>query len=101
VADHIAIDVSLLRETSRRLGRVAEILGQARGTAQDDARAVAQRELAEAMRDFAENWRVHREQLIDSVSGAAKFVAGAANAYQRLDQDLATGLPDATGTGQP
>ena len=95
VADHIAVDVSMLRETSQRLGRVGETLGQARGTAQDDARAVAQRELSEAMRDFADNWRVHREHLIDSVSGAAKFVAGAADAYERLDQDLASGFEGA------
>jgi hypothetical protein len=92
MADHIAVDVSLLREMGRGLGRVGASLDQARGTAQDDARAVAQPDLAEAMRDFAGNWRVHREQLIESVNGAARFVAGAADAYERLDQELGAGI---------
>jgi hypothetical protein len=92
LADHVAIDLSLLRETSRRLGRVAETLGQARGTAHEDAHAVAQRDLAEAMREFADDWSVHREHLIGTASGGHKFVSGATDAYERLDHDLAAGL---------
>ena len=97
MADHVAIDSSLLRETSRRLGQVAETLGQARGSAESDAHAVGQRDLAAAMRDFADNWRVHREHLIDTVSGGQKFVTGAADAYERLDHDLAEGLQRTVG----
>jgi hypothetical protein len=99
VADHIAIDLALLRETSRQLGQVAETLGGARGAAHEDAQAVAQRDLSAAMVEFADNWRVHREHLIGMVSGGQKFVAGAVDAYQRLDHDQAASLDGSKGAG--
>ncbi len=101
MADHISVDVSLLRETSRRLAEVADTLRAAQGTAQDDAQAVAQPDLAGAMREFASNWRVHREKLISTVSGGQKFVSSAADAYERLDQDLAANIKSSGGTSTP
>jgi hypothetical protein len=97
MADHVAIDISLLRETGSRLGRVAQSLGQARGSGADDAEAVRQRDLAEAMEEFTRNWKRHREHLIDKVSGGAKFVTGAVEAYERLEGDLTAGLGDVPG----
>jgi hypothetical protein len=99
LADHVAIDLSFLRETSRRLGRAAETLGAARGTAHEDAQSVRQRDLGEAMQEFADNWRVHRERLIDMASGGHKFVTGAADAYDRLDHDLAAAFDTDNGAG--
>jgi hypothetical protein len=99
LADHVAIDISLLRETSGRLGRVTETLGGARGTAHADADAVAHPDLADAVRQFADNWRTHREHLVDQVSGGQKFVTGAADAYERLDQQLASALNTDQGAG--
>jgi hypothetical protein len=96
MADHVAIDLSLLRETGNRLGRVADALNQAHGTGTNHAQAVTQPDLTAAIHEFATNWKRHREHLIDKVSGGHKFITGAVGAYDRLDSDLAAGLTHAT-----
>jgi hypothetical protein len=96
----VAINISLLRETGGRLGQMADALGQAQGTGSEDAHSVRQRDLTAAMHEFATNWKTHREKLIDQVSGGHKFVTGAVEAYERLDNDLAAGLNSATDQAQ-
>jgi hypothetical protein len=81
------------RSTSRSYGRPAP------GCA-DDAQAVTQKDLTAAMHEFATNWKTHREQLIDKVSGGHTFVTGAVDAYERLDHDMAATLSSSPEQGQ-
>jgi hypothetical protein len=89
VADHVDVDVELLRRTGDALGRVTQILGQARRDVDADLAAIAQRDLGEALREFESNWRVRRERLIESVTNGGRLCAEAARAYEKLDTDLA------------
>ena len=62
-----------------------------------DVAAVAQHDLIKAMQDFVDNWRIHREKLIDSVDGHQKAISTAADSYDQLDHDQASCLAQAGG----
>ncbi|GLY15128.1 hypothetical protein LWF15_12280 [Kineosporia rhizophila] len=92
MAQYVKVDVGLLETTATRLGQVANELTASRSAADHDAQVVANSDLAGALGDFSDNWRIRREDLIQAVTGAQKFVAGAATAYRQLDNSMAEAL---------
>ena len=89
VTGYVKIELDLLQTTAQRLGQVADTLSRSRSTADQDAHVLAQADLASALGDFADNWRIRRENLIKAVEGAQKFVSGAVGAYRELDSSMA------------
>ncbi|NLT57230.1 MAG: hypothetical protein GXX79_22245 [Actinomycetales bacterium] len=98
MADHVTVDVGLLRETARRLGEISTSLGSAAADGRRDRAAVGHAALAAALEESVGNWRVHRERLVGSVDAHRKMAAGAADAYESLERQLtdALGQPDAS-----
>ncbi|GLY18057.1 hypothetical protein Kisp01_50710 [Kineosporia sp. NBRC 101677] len=86
---YVKADLASLEQTALRLGQVASTLAQARSGADSDGALVGQADLAGALGDFADNWRIRRERLTKAVEGAHTFVSGAVTAYRDLDTALA------------
>ncbi|WP_247698960.1 MULTISPECIES: hypothetical protein [unclassified Streptomyces] len=45
--------------------------------------------VADAMKDFVDNWDDYRTRLIESIESVGKLVAGSKKAFQDLDDELA------------
>ena len=99
VAQYVKADLDALDQTALRLGRVADTLSRSRASADLDAQVVGQPDLAEALGEFSDNWRIRRENLTSAVQGAHTFVSGACTAYRKTDQEMA-GAFDQSGPGQ-
>lgn len=99
VTEYVKIELNLLETTAQRLGQVADTLSRSRSTADQDAHVLAQADLASALGDFADNWRIRRENLIKAVEGAQKFVSGAVVAYRDLDSSMADAVTLPGGSG--
>jgi hypothetical protein len=67
-------------------------MSRSRSTADLDAQLLGQADLAAALGDFTDNWRIRRENLVKAVEGAHTFVAQAVDAYRRLDCAMADSL---------
>ncbi|GLY30949.1 hypothetical protein [Kineosporia sp. NBRC 101731] len=99
VTDHVKIELDVLQMTATRLGQVAGELKNSRSAADQDGRVVAHADLASALGEFSDNWRVHRENLITAVEGAHGFVAKAVTAYRELDLQLTEAVTIPEGQG--
>jgi nucleotide-binding universal stress UspA family protein len=100
VAERLKVDLQLLRETGEALEAIALALRQADANARVEQGVLSGTELADAVREFADNWRVRRRRLVDAIDHRRMVVDGAL-AYQRADEDLAeparSGLADRAG----
>lgn len=92
MAQYVKVNLDLLATTATRLGQVADALAGARSSADADAAAVGHPDLAGALSDFSDNWRIRRETLTEAVRGAQQFVGGAHEAYCGLDRALAEAI---------
>ncbi len=72
LGDHLAIDLGLIRSTG------VGMLGSG--------------ELAGAMDDFVDNWKIHRDKLVASVEAHPKMATDSAEAYESTDEELAKEL---------
>ncbi len=94
----VNINLTMLGETATGLGRIANDLGKARSTADYDAHLVSQADLASALGEFSDNWKIHREELTKAVQGAHGFVTKAVASYRELDRCLTEAMtPDGQG----
>lgn len=48
--------------------------------------------VSSAMSDFAGNWRLHREKLLDRMSKVEEMTAGCIESFRHADEKIATGL---------
>jgi len=91
VGDHLKVDLGLVRATGAGLGRIREALQHAEAT-QPGAGVLGVGGLAEAMDDFVDNWRIHRDKLVSSVEAHQKMATDSAEAYESTDEELAKEL---------
>ncbi len=79
MGDHLAIDLGLIRSTG------VGMLGSG--------------ELAGAMDDFVDNWKIHRDKLVASVEAHPKMATDSAEAYENTDTGLAKELSEQSSAG--
>ena len=79
MGDHLTIDLGLIRSTG------VGMLGSG--------------ELAGAMDDFVDNWKIHRDKLVASVEAHPKMATDSAEAYESTDTGLAKELSEQNSAG--
>jgi hypothetical protein len=95
VGDHLKVDLGSLRETGAALHQIKQALQRAEDDVRSDQGVLGSGELADAMHDFASNWKIHREKLISSVEAHEKMAIECADAYEQVDRQLADALREA------
>jgi len=102
VGDHLKVDLGLIRATGAGLGRIMDALQQAEGT-QPGVGVLGSGELADAMDEFVDNWKIHRNKLVASVEAHQKMALDSAEAYENTDEGLARELtaPRSSGAASP
>jgi hypothetical protein len=98
---YIKVDIPLMRQTGQHLGEISATLKRAKADSGGVVAAMAQPDLARAMKDFESNWRIHRDQLIEQIDGHQQVVVGAANSYHELDSGQAHALDGPASCGPP
>ncbi|MDQ3990666.1 MAG: hypothetical protein M3228_15280 [Actinomycetota bacterium] len=93
VGDHLKIDLGLIRATGAGLGRIKDALHQAEAT-QPGVGVLGSGELAGAMDEFVDNWKIHRKKLVASVEAHQKMAVDSAEAYEDTDEGLAKELTE-------
>jgi hypothetical protein len=79
-----------------------DALQQAEGT-QPGVGVLGSGELADAMDEFVDNWKIHRNKLVASVEAHQKMALDSAEAYENTDEGLARELtaPRSSGAASP
>ena len=89
MADHLAIDLGHLEEMSAALGQLSHEFGAAIRTVDDTGWAIGSGQLTDALEDFAGNWRIHRERLLEAIELLQKAAADTASTMRSCDDGLA------------
>jgi len=98
VGDHLKVDLGLIRATGAGLGRIMAALQQAEAT-QPGVGVLGSGELAGAVDDFVDNWKIHRKKLVASVEAHQKMALDSAEAYENTDEGLARELTKPASSG--
>lgn len=91
MGDHLKIDLGLLRATGAGLGQIKDVLQQAEA-AKPGVEVLGSGELAGAMDEFVDNWKIHRDKLVSSIEAHQKMAVESAEAYENTDTELAKEL---------
>ena len=81
----------MLRATGAGLGRIKDALQHAEAD-KPGVGILGSRYLAEAMDDFVDNWKIHRNKLVSAVEAHQKMAIESAEAYENTDKGLAKEL---------
>jgi len=104
VADHTKVSTTELREISRSLARLKSHFEGARDLVDSYDAEMGSDDVADALDDFADDWKKKRKQLCDGLEFLGKTAGSAAKAYDDLDQHLAQALlksqPKKSGKGE-
>jgi len=98
LGDHLTIDLALIRSTGVGLGRIRDALQHAEAT-QSGVGVLGSGELAGAVDDFVDNWKIHRDKLVASVEAHQKMTTDSAEAYENTDEGLAKELTKPRSSG--
>jgi hypothetical protein len=85
-----------LHRHASKVRSVATDLSSAHGQADDAAEAVGHHDLARTVRDFASQWDIHRQRLIDEVTTLADVFDAIDNTMADLERDMASQMREAT-----
>src|SRR5207249_4974194 len=92
MADHITIDFAVLEDTSRSLLRLRQEFESAREIADQDAGALGSRDVAHALHDFADDWKLHRQRLVEAMDKLQRAAEDSAKVFCTTDEGLARAL---------
>ncbi|MFF1652127.1 hypothetical protein [Streptomyces sp. NPDC058255] len=92
MADHVAVSTSELREISRSVAKLKTHFEQAKDLVDSYDTEIGSGDVADALDDFADDWKKKRKQLCDGLEFLGKTAGTAAKAYDDLDQHLAQAL---------
>lgn len=92
MGDRLRVDLDLLSSTATELrGLASEFKGASRTV--DGARgAVGHDRVVDALEEFADNWRRHRDALVKSLDAVAAMARDSHDAYVEVDTDLGAKL---------
>ncbi len=91
MGDHLKIDLWLLRATGAGLGQIKDALQHAE-VSKPGVEVLGSGELAGAMDEFVDNWKIHRGRLVSSIEAHQKMAIESAEAYESTDAGLAKEL---------
>ncbi|KAB8163851.1 MULTISPECIES: type VII secretion target [Streptomyces] len=86
------ITVDEVRELGQTLRLVATEFENSEDIASEYADEVSHRDLAHELEEFAENWRIHRNKLMDGLRTLAEHATQAAEGYDGIETELANAL---------
>ena len=91
MGEHLKVDLGLLRATGAGLGQIRDALQRAEA-AKVGVEVLGSGELAGAMDEFVDNWKIHRGRLVSSIEAHQKMAVESAEAYANTDTELAKEL---------
>ena len=95
MSEHLKVDLDLLSDTAADLRRLVSEFNRGSRFGADAAGAVGHDEVADALDEFATNWRRHREKLTKNLEAVAEMAADSAKTYKQTDDELARSLENA------
>ena len=93
----LKVDYATLDHSERSLQRIATELEGADARRDANARIWGSSDVADAMREFVDNWDRHRRHQIESLASVAEMCATAKESFAGADRQLAAEL---TGPGE-
>lgn len=84
----LRVDYGVLEESERALSRIRRQLESAELYRDELAGAWGSRHLADAMRDFVDNWDRHRRGLLEAVTSVGQMCAGTCATFRAVEQHL-------------
>lgn len=81
-----------VRELANKLRLVATEFENAEDIADDYAEQVSHDDLAHELEQFAENWKHHREKLMDGLQSFVEAAKSAAEGYEGIEEELVNAL---------
>ncbi|MER6335354.1 hypothetical protein ABT258_00615 [Streptomyces tendae] len=85
----LTVDFDFLRDCERKLGQLKKTFEDIENRRDDMKEHWGSGSVADAMKDFVDNWDDYRTRLIESIESVGKLVAGSKKAFQDLDDELA------------
>ncbi len=90
----LSIDMESLRTLATDLASIVDELENADGNAEDAAQATGHDELRERVNDFADKWRIKREEMIGDVKKLSEIMTQIVDTFTEVDTELAKALED-------
>ncbi|MET7451255.1 hypothetical protein ABZT03_05015 [Streptomyces sp. NPDC005574] len=86
-------DIERIKESSKSLSRVhRDFRNHSNPAAGLSVSTLGDKGLVDVFDDFGDNWKIHRERLMDEIEKLAKILSTAAKAYEDIDHQLAEAL---------
>lgn len=94
MTDQLVVDVDLLLETGNDLTAIVNEFDGADSYANRVADDVGDDTLADAVRDFSNEWKGRREKMKESIANLAELTTAVGTQFQDVDKQLATSLEE-------
>lgn len=92
----LKVDLDALADTATELRGLAREFRGAAKTVDGAKSAVGHERVADALNEFSDNWRRHREALVKSLDAVSDMARDSRETYIEVDEDLATQLEEKT-----
>ena len=97
MAERLRVDITALENAAGRLGRLRTEFAEAGQIADVGISVAGTKGLADALDEFADNWKVHRGKLIENLDTVVSMATDSAATYREVDECLAAELVEAGG----
>ncbi|MDT0446882.1 MULTISPECIES: type VII secretion target [unclassified Streptomyces] len=91
------VTVDEVRELANKLRMVATEFENSEDIASDYADQVSHDDLAHELEQFSENWRIHRNKLMESLESFVEKAQQAADGYDGIEEELVRALEGGNG----
>jgi uncharacterized protein YukE len=91
----LSIDMDSLRGLAKDLKTIADEFQNADDNSDDTAEATGHDELAGKVRDFADKWRIKRQDMTENVVKLQGIIQQIVDTFSEVDTELAKALEDA------
>lgn len=88
----LSVDTAVLIESGHALRAVASEFEHADDNSEDAADAVGHPDLADRVREFADNWRIRRGEMVQKIATLGEAASTTGETFEQLDRDLAAAL---------
>lgn len=92
---NLKVDYTALNDSERSLQLIATELEGADARRDANGKIWGSSDIADAMKEFVDNWDRHRKQLVESLTSVGKMCASSRDCFTGADQQLATKLAEA------
>ncbi|MFF3764406.1 hypothetical protein ACFYYR_10020 [Streptomyces sp. NPDC001922] len=94
MSERTRADTDLIKDCSNSLFRIHREFKENSNPADDCEKSLGSDELRNIFDDFSETWKKTRKKLMEDIHHLAKFTQTAAEAYDKVDHELAQALRD-------